>query len=327
MTSATTTRISTGGFTEPTFESFLHDRDEPAWLTDRRREAFARYQAFAWPSARDEEWRRTDIRSLKLESFVPPSSDEPAAETRAALDGLWESLSSHYATGIEHINGTAVRLAHPGRLGGALFLDLHQAVRDHPDLVRRYLMTQAVQPTDDVLAALHAAFWTGGTLLYVPRGLKVEAPLFSLVGLAHQGSVDLSHTLVVLEEGAEATLVRETASLARNEAPGLHIGAVEVIQGEGSRFRLVNIQNWDASTWHFSRERALVGRDASLQWTVGGLGSKLSKVNQEVALTGQGAAAQVNGVMFTTGRSHLAYFTRRITRRRTRPATYFTRRD
>ena len=72
----------------------------------------------------------------------------------------------------------------------------------------------------------------------------------------------------------------------------------------------MNIQNWDEHTWHFSRERAIVGRDASLQWTVGGLGSRLSKVNQEVALAGQGAKAQVNGVMFTTGRQHLAYFTR-----------------
>ena len=96
----------------------------------------------------------------------------------------------------------------------------------------------------------------------------------------------------------------------RGDAPGLHVGAVEVVQGEGSRLRLVNIQNWDDATWHFSRERALVGRDAALQWTVGGLGSRLAKVNQEVALAGQGASAQVNGVMFTTGRQHLAYFTR-----------------
>ena len=72
----------------------------------------------------------------------------------------------------------------------------------------------------------------------------------------------------------------------------------------------MNIQNWDDATWHFSRERALVGRDARLQWTVGGLGSRVAKVNQEVALEGQGADAQVNGVMFTTGRQHLAYFTR-----------------
>jgi Fe-S cluster assembly protein SufD len=204
----------------------------------------------------------------------------------------------------------AVHHADSSRLGGALFVDLNQAVRDHPELVRRYLLTEAVTPDDDIFAALHAAFWTGGTLLYVPKGVRVEAPLFSLVGLSREGRVDLGHTLVVLEEGAEATLVRETAAAGAGDSPGLHVGALEVVQGQGSRFRLVNIQNWDTATWHFSRERAVVGRDASIQWTVGALGSRLAKVNQEVALCGPGASAQVNGVMFTTGRQHLAYFTR-----------------
>jgi Fe-S cluster assembly protein SufD len=105
-------------------------------------------------------------------------------------------------------------------------------------------------------------------------------------------------------------LVKETAARDRGNTPALHVGAVELFVGRGAKLRFVNIQNWDANTWHFSRERALVGPDAALQWTVGGLGSRLAKVNQEVALTGQGAKAQVNGVMFTTGRQHLAYFTR-----------------
>jgi Fe-S cluster assembly protein SufD len=302
--------LAPGGFTEASFKAFLKGRDEPTWLIDRRREAFARFQAFPWPSPHDEEWRRTDLRALKPDGFAPPCPEPLSQESRTALDHLWQTLSSHYGTGIEHVNGLAVRQADPAKLGGAVFLDLNQAVADHPDLLRRHLMTEAVTPADDIFAALHAAFWSGGTLLYVPRGVRVEAPLFSLVGLANEGRVDFGHTLVVLEEGAEATLVRETAGHGRGEAPGLHVGALEVIQGQGSRFRLVNIQNWDSSTWHFSRERALVGRDASLQWTVGGLGARLAKVNQEVALTGQGAEAQVNGVMFTTSRQHLAYFTR-----------------
>ena len=77
--SGTTLTSTTGGFTEDTFERFLRDRDEPAWLIERRREAFARFQAFAWPSARDEEWRRTDIRGLRLDAFGPPAAEEPGA--------------------------------------------------------------------------------------------------------------------------------------------------------------------------------------------------------------------------------------------------------
>jgi Fe-S cluster assembly protein SufD len=312
MTSAPATipAAATGGFNEAAFKAFLKDRDEPGWLVERRRQAFTAFQSLPWPTARDEEWRRTDIRGLKLDHFAPVAQSAPSKEDSAALEPLWNTLSSHYATGIEQVNGATTRTADPSKLGGAIFVDLNRAVKDHPELVERYLLTRAVSSRDDALSALHAAFWTGGTLLYVPKGVTVEAPLFSLVGLAREGRVDMDHTLVVLEEGAEASFVRETAGRERGDAEALHAGAVELIVGRDAKLRFVNIQNWDAATWHFSRERALVGANAALQWTVGGLGSRLAKVNQEVALTGQGARAQVNGVMFTTGKQHLAYFTR-----------------
>lgn len=311
MTSASATTSTTGGFTEDAFHRFMKGRDEPPWLVERRREAFARFRAFSWPNARDEEWRRTDIRALKLDAFAPPAAEASAAPAASAFDDLWASLSSHYATGMLHVDGPAVREPDPAKLTGAVFVDLARAAKDHPEILDRYLLTQAVTANDDIFAALHAAFWNGGSLLYVPRGVKIEAPLFSLVGLTRPGSVDLNHTLVVLEDGAEATLVRETAGRRGDGAgPAFHAGALEVFVGQEARLTLVNIQNWDDATWHFSRERAIVGRDASIQWTVGGLGSRLAKVNQEVVLAGSGASAQVNGVMFTTGRQHLAYFTR-----------------
>ena len=308
--SAITPSPATGGFTEASFEAFLRTRDEPAWLLDRRRQAFEAFSGMALPSSRDEEWRRTDIRGLKLASFAPPIPSAPSVEDRSALAPAWEALAAHYATGLEHVNASPTRSADRTKLGGAVLVDLASAAKDHPEILDRYFLTDAVSPTADAFSALHAAFWTGGTLLYVPKGVKVEAPLFTLVGLANAGRVDLDHTLVVLEEGAEATLVRETASVGRGGAPAMHAGAVELFVGDGAKLQFVNVQNWDASTWHFSRERALVGKDASIQWTVGGLGSRLAKVNQEVALTGRGADAQVNGVMFTTGKQHLAYFTR-----------------
>jgi Fe-S cluster assembly protein SufD len=300
----------TVGFTEASFEAFLRERDDPAWLVERRRQAFSRFQAFAWPSARDEEWRRTDIRGLKLDAFAPPGAQSPSAGADSTFDQIWSNLSAHYATGVAHVNSALVRSPDASQLGGAIFTDLDRAVREHPEIVKRYLLTEAVTPADDIFAALHGAFWAGGALLFVPKGVRIEAPLFSLAGLAGEGNVDLSHILVVLEDGAEATFVRETAGSADGAKASLHVGALEVFLAQSAKLRLVNIQNWGETTWHFSRERALVGGDASLQWTIGGLGSRLAKVNQEVALKGPGAGAQVNGVMFTSGRQHLAYFTR-----------------
>ena len=310
---ATTTAPPTaavGGFDETHFEAFLRTRAEPQWLLDHRRAAFEALSRLPMPTLRDEEWRRTDIRGLKLASFGRPEPTEPSADDHQAMAGSWDALAEHYPSGLERINGVATRAVDPSKLGGAVLLDLAEAVKSHPDLLQKYFMTDAVSPTTDAFAALHAAFWTGGTFLYVPKRVKVETPLFTLIGLANAGRVDLEHTLVVLEEGAEATLVREVTSQNRGKEPALHVGAVELFVARGAKLQFVNLQNWDTQTWNFSRERALVGADASVQWTVGGIGSRLSKVNQEVALVGEGANAQVNGVMFTTGRQHLAYFTR-----------------
>src|SRR3954469_567253 len=167
--SATTPAPVTGGFNEASFEAFLKGRDEPDWLRCRRREAFAAFVAAPWPTSRDEEWRRTDIRGLKLDAFSPPGLQEPAAEDFAAIEPVWNTLSANYGAGIAQVNAAPVRAADPAGLGGAVFVDLGRAVRDHPELLERYLLTEAVVPATDALAALHAAFWTGGTLLYVPK--------------------------------------------------------------------------------------------------------------------------------------------------------------
>ncbi len=310
MSSAPAAKSLTGGFTETALETFLKNHDEPLWLRQKRRDAFAQFQALPWPSLRDEEWRRTDIRGLKLADFAPPAPHQPTDDATATLASRRESLGTHYAAGIEHVDAAPIATPAVNLPGGAIFTDLGTAARQHPELLERYLMTRAVDPGIDTFSALHAAFWTGGTLLYVPKGVVLETPLSTLVGLSASGRADLHHTLVILEEGAKATLVQEYAGASRGKTPGLHVGAVELIVGEGARLRFVNIQDWDDSTWHFSRERAVVGRDGLLQWTVGGLGSRLAKVNQEVALAGEGANAQVNGVMFTSARQHLAYFTR-----------------
>ena len=294
------------GFTEAAFARFLKGRDEPAWLTQRRREAFARFQALPWPSAQDEEWRRTDIRGFRLDAFSPPTAERTGSEARFGI--LSQALDAQGVASVEHRDGGLARGADPVLPKGAILLDLAQAAREHPELVKRHLFTQTIAGGDDVFAALHAAFWTSGTLFYVPRGVELEAPVLSAIGLSG-GAVDLSHTLVVLEEGARAVFAREMASLEGADA-ALHAGGLEITVAAGARLEMVDVQNWNQATWHFSHERAVLGRGATLNWTVGGLGGRLARVNQEVVLDGSGSSARVNGVLFTTGRQHLAYSTR-----------------
>jgi Fe-S cluster assembly protein SufD len=180
-------------------------------------------------------------------------------------------------------------------------------LNDHSDLIQKHLYNGVLNPLYDRFSGLNAAFWSTGTLLYVPRGVTIEKPLHAFSTLS-DGGTDVSHLLVILEEGAEATLLAEMAS-PHEKAKGLHSGAIELIVGPRANLRFVSLQDWGQGVWNFAHHKAILGRDASLQWTVGALGSRLSKVNQQVVLAGNGANSQVNGVMFTEHKQHLSYHT------------------
>ncbi len=188
-----------------------------------------------------------------------------------------------------------------------LFGSLAELIQQHGDLLRPYLEQRIVPANVDKFSALRAAFWTGGHVLYVPRGVVIDQPLHSHSALT-DGGTDLSHSLVILEEGAEATLLTESAG-GRDQDGGLHCGALEVFVQPGAHLRFVNLQHWGLGTWHFAHHKAILQRDSSLQWTVAAMGSRLSKVNQHVELAGDGADCQVNGVMFTEGKQHIVYNT------------------
>lgn len=292
-------------FTREAFEAFAASRGEPGWLEELRRQAWELFQSLPLPDRRAEEWTRTDLRAFHLEAFGFPTpseekgpSPQPLLTAGVDLAGTAASLDS----------GAYRSVLEPQWAGrGVLFGSLDRMVIDHGERLRPHLLRRAIAPGYDKFAALQAACWCGGTLLYVPAGVRVDRP-FHVLSVLTPGGVDLSRCLVVLEEGAEATLLAETAG-SDGGAAGLHCGAVELLLGAGSRLRYVNLQNWGEGVWHFAHQKALVGREAALQWTIGTLGSRLAKVNQHVALTGEGASAEVNGVMFTDGRQHLSYHT------------------
>ncbi|HVU90334.1 MAG TPA: Fe-S cluster assembly protein SufD [Pirellulales bacterium] len=292
------------GFTQDAFDAFLAPRDEPSWLADARRTAWSEFQRLGMPSRSDEEWMRTDLRVFHLDRFSLPGELPAGAVAPVALLSHGVDLAGHAATlNSRHVTGEFdPSLAKQGIIFGSL----DRLLVEHADLLRPYFEKKTIDPSKDKFASLHAAAWSGGTVLYVPRGVAVAKPLHILNGLAG-GGVDLGKTLVILEEGAEATLLSETAG--GEGDPGLHCGAIEIFVGRGARLRYVNLQNWGSGVWHFAHQQALVDRDGRLQWTIGALGGRLAQVNQHVALVGPGAEAQVNGVMFTEGKQQLTYNT------------------
>ncbi|MEE2936908.1 MAG: Fe-S cluster assembly protein SufD, partial [Planctomycetota bacterium] len=303
------TSLST--FDSAGFESFVASRPQPDWLSALRREAWQHAESMQWPDRRHEEWIRTDIRTFQIQKYPAPVE----TDATSAVDVLAKMASIHQlrdgvdlAGSIDTFDSHLVNESIDESLAakGVVFGSLERIAADHPDLVREYLYT-AFDPDYDKFAALHAAFWSGGQILYVPRGVVVDRPLH-IGSVMSDGGSDTSHTLIVLDEGAEATVLHECNSVTA-DSKGVHLGAVEVIQKPGSHLRYVNLQEWGHKSFNFGQQRATISRDSTLQWTIAAMGSMLTKVNQTVELTGPGANSQVNGVMFTEGRQHLAYHT------------------
>jgi Fe-S cluster assembly protein SufD len=290
-------------FTDEGFQAFLDSRNEPEWLTSIRKSAWERFKTLPWPSSKDEEWMRTDIRMFHLEKFNIPGKGGPSESPTPVLSAGVELAGSASAC-----DGTPVCEAtfDPALAAkGVIFGNLSMLLEQHGDLIQKHLF-QVVDGTVDRFAALHQATWTSGTFFYVPRNVCVELPVHTFASLTEGGS-DFSHTLIVLEEGAEATVLAESSN--HEGESGLHCGAIEIVVGDRANLRYVNLQDWSQKVWHFAHQKAIVGRDANLQWTVGALGSRLAKVNQHVALRGTRSHCQVNGVMFTENKQHLSYHT------------------
>lgn len=293
------------GFDKQSFEAILDSRNEPDWLVEQRRSAWDFYDSTDWPARNDEEWIRTDIRLFKPDRFgwSLEAPDQESLPTGLLSEGV--ELAG--ASASWNSRPVAASLSEKWSKRGVLFGSLEHLVAEHGDVIRPHLMTRAMNPQYDRFAALHAAFWSAGTVLYVPRGVVVDEPLHALSAMPDQG-VDLGHILVILEDGAEATLLAETASTAEGDG-GFHCGGCELIVGQGAHLRFVNLQNWGHGTWHFAHQKAVVHQDAALQWTIAAMGARLAKVNQHVALAGRGSHCQVNGVLFTQGKQHLSYHT------------------
>lgn len=298
-----TTEPAALAFDAAGFEAFNQARQQPQWLRELRQQAFEHFEAMEWPNRRSEEWIRSDLRLFQLKKYHPPMPAQHAVTPQhqlvegVELGGQIETVDSIFLKG--HLDEDLAAK-------GIVFGSLEQLAEQQPDLVRKYLFS-TFDPDYDKFASLHAAFMSGGHFLYVPKNVVVDRPLHIGSFLSHGGS-DTSHTLIVLEEGAEATVLRE-ANSPDQSAGGLSVGALEIVQAANSHLRFVDLQEWGHKTQDFGHKKAQVGKDASLQWTIAAMGGGFVKVNQTVELVGEGANSQVNGVLFTEGRQHVAFHT------------------
>ena len=274
-------------------------KGEPTWLKEKRFEAWRAFEKTPMPTLRDEAWRYTDISDVRIEDFVPyaPSPDVSSEQDLPdAVQALIREGEENSALLVQHNSESAyTRVDEELLQKGAVFTDLHTALIEHEDLIKEKLF--GLVPLDyDKFAALSAAVFSGGSFLYVPRGVQVEVPIQSYRWLDVVGSI-MPRTLVVVEEGASVTYIDEYAS-ADGEEPAFSNGAVELYVGEGANLRYVSLQNWERNVLHFNTIRSSTKKDATINSLVVSLGSQLSRTNVEAGLTAAGGDSEMLGLYF-----------------------------
>jgi Fe-S cluster assembly protein SufD len=273
-------------------------------MLDFRLRAWEVYENTPMPTTSDEEWRRTTLRRLKLDQ-IGPSVNGDAGSSVSIPEFLGVQLTEDEAGGnMLQINGVVERYEYSDALKeqGVIFCDMHTAVREHPELVQKYFMTEGVPVTDGKFAALHGAFWRGGTFLYVPKNIKAAAPLHTVLWSANGKT--FTHTLVVLEDGAEAIFMDEYAS-PEGQDPALHNGVIELLVGDNANLIYAGLQDFGRNMWQLNHERGRVGRDGKLDWVTSMMGTRLTKAFQTMELDKPGAWGRMSGIFFTNGRQHL----------------------
>lgn len=269
-----------------------------------RLQAFDLYDSLPMPTTNDEAWRRTDIRRLKLEQIGPSLNGHTAAETEIP-SFLNRQLTTDKAGGtMLQIDGLVqdYELSDELRAQGVIFCDMHTAVSQYPHLVQPYFMTHGVKISEGKFAALHGAFWRGGTFLYVPKNTVAGTTLHTV--LWNASGHTFSHTLAVIDRGAEAIFMDEYAS-ANGSGQALHNGVVELLVGDNASLIYAGMQDFGTNVWQLNHECGRVGRDGRLDWVTSMMGTRLTKAFQTLELDQPGAWGRMSGIFFTNGRQHL----------------------
>lgn len=284
-------------YTQADVEALSEKMNEPQWLRDLRLSAWETYEGLPMPD-KEEEWRRTDYRTIKWDEADVITSPNGASADTVPQKQLEPLVGDKQGGLMVIVDGKVVHHEIAPELtdAGVIFTDLATAVQEYPELVQANLFTKAVTPDMGKFAALHAAMWNYGAFVHVPRGKVAELPMHVVIYNTHDGA-SLGHTLVVVEENAQATVQVDYAS-AEGEKHSSYIGATELIAGDASNLRYVSLQEWNRQTYEFSHQRAVVGRDANLDWIIGNMGSRLTKAFIEVDIEGKGTTARVSGFFF-----------------------------
>ena len=292
------------GLTEAVIREISAQKREPKWMREKRLLAFELFQKTPLPK-----WG-PNLSNLNLDEiiyYVRPGTEEKTSweevpeEIKKTFDrlGLPEAekqalagVGAQYDSDVVYHN-----LQKTLRDQGVIFENMDIAVQKYPDMVKKHFMTNCVPISDHKFAMLHGAVWSGGTFIYVPKGVKVELPLQAYFRMNAESGGQFEHTLIIVDEGADVQYI-EGCSAPRYSKNSIHAGCVEIFVGENAKMRYYSIENWSKNTYNLNTKRALVEKNGAVEWISGNLGSGVTMLYPCSILRGEGAKSDSLGIAY-----------------------------
>ncbi|MGL5549404.1 MAG: Fe-S cluster assembly protein SufB, partial [Culicoidibacterales bacterium] len=279
------------GLNEAIVREISQIKAEPAWMTEFRVKA---YQHFVKSPMQN--WG-ADLSSLDFDSiryYVKPSDraenswDDVPTEIKDTFEklGIPEAEQKFLAGVSTQYESEVVYHSIHKELEekGVIFLDTDTALREHPELFKKYF-AKLIPYTDNKFAALNTAVWSGGSFIYVPKGVKLEQPLQSYFRINSENMGQFERTMIIVDEGADVHYV-EGCTAPTYSTDSLHSAVVEIYVEKGGRCRYTTIQNWSNNVYNLVTKRAICEESASMEWIDGNIGSKVTMKYPAVVLKG-----------------------------------------
>ncbi|HEX8939137.1 MAG TPA: Fe-S cluster assembly protein SufB [Candidatus Limnocylindrales bacterium] len=297
------------GLTRETVEEISRFKGEPQWMLDFRLRAYDHFLARPMPTwggnlgeidfDKIVYYRKPSDREEKSWDDVPDKIKQtferlgiPEAE-RKFLAGVGAQYDSEVV--YHSVREELSKL-------GVVFMGTDEGLRQYPDLFKKYFAT-VVPPEDNKFAALNSAVWSGGSFVYVPKGVEVPLPLQAYFRINAENTGQFERTLIIVDEGAKVHYIEGcTAPIYTTDA--LHAAVVEVIALPGSKVRYTTIQNWSRDVYNLVTKRAHAHAGATVEWVDANTGSRLTMKYPSIYLRGEGATAEVVSVAFAGHDQH-----------------------
>ena len=305
-------KFTTGkGLTEEIVRKISEKKNEPQWMLEYRLKALEVFNSKPVPT-----WG-PDLSDLDINDIVhylePDAKimsdnwDDVPDYIKSTFDrlGIPEAERQSLAgVGAQYDSEVVYHSVHKELTDqGVIYTDIETAIREHEDLVKQYFM-KVITMHDHKFSALHGAVWSGGSFVYVPKGVKVNMPLQSYFRLNAAEAGQFEHTLIIVEEGADLHFI-EGCSAPKYKKNVLHAGAVELIVKKGARMRYSTIENWSRNMYNLNTKRAIVEEDGVMEWVSGSFGSRVSMLYPMTILKGERSRCEFTGVTFASSGQYL----------------------